>query len=75
MLHNMLRKHQGGSGRAPTPKNSLAALQSEQVVYVPNDNYRNPSREAKNQSELLKDYFNHMVALAGQRGQDLRCVN
>ena len=35
-------------------------------VYVPNDNYRNPSREAKYQRDLLKDYFNHMEALAGQ---------
>ena len=31
-----------------------------------NDSYRNPSREAKHQQDLLEDYFNHMVALAGQ---------
>ena len=34
---------------------------------MPNENYRNPSREAKDQQELLKDYFNHVGALAGQK--------
>ena len=34
---------------------------------MPNDNYRNPSREVKQQQELLKDCFNHMGALAGQK--------
>ena len=33
---------------------------------MPDDNYRNPSREAKHQRDLLKDYFNHVGALAGQ---------
>ena len=42
-----------------------AALQNEQVLYMP-ENYRNPSREAKHQQDLLKDYFNHIGALAGQ---------
>ena len=32
----------------------------------PRENYRNPLREVKHQQELLKDYFNHVVALAGQ---------
>ena len=52
--------------RAPTPANDVTPLENEQVVYVPNDNYRNPSREAKHQQELLKDYFDHMGVLAGQ---------
>ena len=42
VLHNMLRTHQGEADRAPT-------LANEQVVYVPNENYRNPSWEAKHQ--------------------------
>ena len=46
VLHNMLRTHQGRVDRAITPANDVAALQNEQVVYVPNNNYRNPLREA-----------------------------
>ena len=53
VLHNMLRTHQGRADRAPTPANDVAALQNKQVVYVPNDNYRNPLREAKHQRALL----------------------
>ena len=51
---------------ASTPSDDIAAPQNEQVVYVPNDNYINPSREAKHQLDLLKDYFNHLGALPGQ---------
>ena len=42
VLHNMLRTHQGGADKAPTPANDVVALQNEQAVYVPNENYRNP---------------------------------
>ena len=49
VLHNMMRTHQGRADRAPTPANDGVDLQNEQVVYVPNENYRNPSREAKHQ--------------------------
>ena len=49
VLQNMLRTHQGGADRAPTPANDVAAIQNEQAVYVPNENYRNPLREAKHQ--------------------------
>ena len=66
VLHNMLRTHQVRGDRAPNQANDVAALQNEQAVHVPNENYRNPLREAKHQQELLKDYFNHMGALAGQ---------
>ena len=66
VLHNMLRMHQGGAESAPNPANDIAALENEQVVYVPDDNYRNPSMETKHQPELLKDSFNHLGALAGQ---------
>ena len=62
----MLRMHQGGADRALTPANDVAALQNEQVVYVPYGNYRNPSRETKHQQNLLKDYFNNVGTLAGQ---------
>ena len=65
VLHNMLRTHQGGADRAPTPANDVAALQNEQV-YVSNDNYRNRSGETKHQRELLKDCFSNVGALAGQ---------
>ena len=63
VLHNILRTHQGEADRAPTPE---AALQNEQVVYVSDDNYRNPWREARHQQELLKDYFSRVGALAVQ---------
>ena len=42
VLHNMLRTHQGRADSAPTLANDVAALQSKQVVYVPNENYKNP---------------------------------
>ena len=48
VLHNMLRTDQGGN-RAPTPANDVAALWNEQVVYVPDENYRIPLRENKHQ--------------------------
>ena len=66
VLHNMLRTHQGGADRASTPGNDVAVEQNEQDVYVQNENYRNSSREAKQQRELLKDYFHNVEALAGQ---------
>ena len=49
VLHNMLRTHLGGTDRAPTPGNDVAAQQNDQTVYVPNESYRNPLREAKQQ--------------------------
>ena len=38
---------QGRVDTPPTPPDDIAALQNEQMVYVPDDNYRHPSREAK----------------------------
>ena len=58
----------------PNLGNDVADQKNEQAVCVPNENYRNPLREAKHQRELLKDYFNHAGALAGQE-EDLRCGN
>ena len=46
VLHNMMT-HQGGEDRAPNPGNDGAALQNNQAVCVPKQEYRNPSREAK----------------------------
>ena len=42
------------------PSRYIAAIANEQVLYVPDENYRNPSREAKHQPDLLKDCFNHL---------------
>ena len=50
--------HQGGADRAHTPANDVVALQNEQVGGA--------LREASHQRDLLKDYFNHLGALAGQ---------
>ena len=66
VLHNILRTHQDRLQRAPNPADDIAAIANEAAVYVPNENHRNPSREAKHQQNLLKDYFNHVGALAGQ---------
>ena len=66
VLHSIMRTQQGGADRVPSPANAAAALHNEQAVYVPNENYRNPLREAKHQRELLIDYFSHIGALAGQ---------
>ena len=52
-LHNRLRTHLGREDRAPTQADDIAALQNEEVMYMPDDNY--PSREAKCQRDLLKD--------------------
>ena len=65
VLYNIRRTHKGGVDRAPTPGNDVVAQKNEQAVYVQNENYGNPLREAKHPEELLKDYFNHMGALAG----------
>ena len=66
VLHNIMRTLQGGAERAPTPANDVVAVQNKEAVYVPNENYRNPSREAKHQQELLKDYLNQVGAFARQ---------
>ena len=47
VLHNMLRRPRGGADRAPTTADEIASLQNEQMMHVPNDSYKNPSREAK----------------------------
>ena len=52
VLHNMLKTQQGKTARAPSPAYDIAALQNEPVVYVPDDNYRNLSRDAKHQRDL-----------------------
>ena len=55
-----------GQSRQGIPANDEVVLQNKQVVYVPDDNYRNPMREAKDQQKLLRDYFNHVGASARQ---------
>ena len=47
VLYNMLRTYQGRADRAPTPANDVAAVQNEQVVYVPDANYWHPLRKNK----------------------------
>ena len=66
VLHNMLRSHQGGADRPPTPADDIQPPQGDQGEQRHHENLRNPSREAKHQRDLLKDYFNHMGALAEQ---------
>ena len=42
-------KHQGRADRAPTSGNDVTALQNERVVYVTDDNYRNPLRDGRSE--------------------------
>ena len=65
VLHNMLRSHQGGADRPPTPADDIQLPQGDQGEQRHHENLRNPSREAKYQQDLLKGYFNHLGALAG----------
>ena len=53
--------------RSTTPADDITALQNEQLVYMHDENCRGCLRRG----DLLKDYFNHTGALAGQ--EDLRC--
>ena len=48
-----------------TPGTDVVAQQNEQALYVPNENYRNPSREAKYQQELLKAIWGHWLDRTG----------
>ena len=48
VLHIMLITHQDGLDRV-TPAGDIAAIPDEAVAYVPDENHRNPSREAKHQ--------------------------
>ena len=49
VLHNMLRSHLGGADRPPTPAGDIQPPQADQGEQGPNENLRNPSREAKHQ--------------------------
>ena len=72
VLHNMLRSHHGRGDRPSTPADEIVAPQADQGEKGQHENFRNPLREAKHQRDLLKDYFNHVGALAGQedRGKE-----
>ena len=47
VLYNMLRTHQDRLDRAPNIVDDIAVIPNEAVVYMPYENCRNPSREAK----------------------------
>ena len=48
VLHNMLQSHMDGADRPPTPADDIQPPQADQANR-PNENLRNPSREAKHQ--------------------------
>ena len=66
VLHNMLGQEvQARADRPLTPADDiLGAGQADNGGN--NDSQRNPSRLAKRQRDLLKDYFNNLGAMAGQ---------
>ena len=49
VLHNMMRSHQGGADRPPTPTDDIQPLQADQAEQGQSENFRNPSRESKHQ--------------------------
>ena len=61
VLHNIR-----GAERPPTPADDIQPPQGDQAEQGQDENVRNPSREAKHQRNLLKDYFNNLGAQAGQ---------
>ena len=44
VIHNMLRTHQDRLDRAATPADDIEAMENEALVYVPDENCRNPLR-------------------------------
>ena len=67
VLHNMLRSHQGEADRPPTAADDIKLPQNDQGEHAQDENVRNPSREAKHQQNLLKDYFSNLGALTGKK--------
>ena len=49
VLHNMLRSHQEGADRPSTPADNIQPPQGDQWEQGHQENFRNPSREAKHQ--------------------------
>ena len=64
ILYNMLRSHQGGADWPPTPADDIQPPQADQAEQGQNENFRNQSREAKHQQDLLKEYFNNLGVIA-----------
>ena len=67
VLHNKLRSDHGAADRSPTPADDIQPPQADQGEQRHHENLRNPSREAKHQRDLLKDYFNHVGRWLGRR--------
>ena len=42
VLHNMLRSHQEGADRPPTPSDNIQLPQADKVEQGQNDSFRNP---------------------------------
>ena len=49
VLYNMLRSHQWGADRPPTPADDIQAPQNDQGEQAQDENIRNPSKEDKHQ--------------------------
>ena len=64
MLHNILRKHQGERAHPQNPQDDPPAI-NKQLLCLSDENFRIPQEGQKEREKLLKDYFNHLGALAG----------
>ena len=67
VFHNMLRTHQGGADRAPTPANDTVVLHKMNIWCMwLISNMRSLGGRPNISETLLKDYFNNVGTLAGQ---------
>ena len=62
----MRRSHLGGEDRPPTSADDKIPPQADNVANRPDKNFRNSSREAKHQQDLLKNHLNNLVVLVEQ---------
>ena len=75
VLHNMLKKHLGEAGRTSTLADDLAALQNEQMVCVPDDNYRKPFEGGQTSARPTERLLPSSWYIDWTGEQDLRCVD
>ena len=68
----MLRTHLGVVVGAPTPADDTAAIVNELVVYVPDENYTSPSRNAKASVRPTEGLLQSHWCIRWARGEDLR---
>ena len=72
MLYNMLRTHQGGLDRVPTPADDIVSIVKEQVVHVSGENLQELFEGGKASSTPTEGLLQSCWCI-GWAGQDLIC--